>query len=70
MCFLFGRATKAVSIPAPVYYADVACGRARRWLGEVFGGEEGRRGEREWDHGELQRRITPGGRLRDEMFYI
>jgi len=69
LCFLFGRATKAVSIPAPVYYADVACGRARRWLGEVFVGEGGG-GKRELGYGELQRRITPEGRLRDEMFYV
>jgi len=29
MCHLFGRATKAVSIPAPVYYAHLAAARAK-----------------------------------------
>lgn len=29
MCYLFGRATKAVSICPPAYYADVVCERAR-----------------------------------------
>ncbi|KAF2762224.1 Piwi-domain-containing protein [Pseudovirgaria hyperparasitica] len=36
MCYLFGRATKAVSIPPPVYYADVLCERARRYLSGLF----------------------------------
>lgn len=29
MCYLFGRATKAVSICPPAYYADIVCERAR-----------------------------------------
>jgi hypothetical protein len=29
LCYLFGRATKAVSICPPAYYADIACERAR-----------------------------------------
>ena len=32
MCYLFGRATKAVSICPPAYYADLVCERARRYL--------------------------------------
>lgn len=32
MCYLFGRAAMAVSIPTPVYYADLACTRARSYL--------------------------------------
>lgn len=32
MCWLYGRATCAVSIPPPVYYADLACERGRRYL--------------------------------------
>lgn len=34
-CYLFGRATKAVSICPPAYYADIACERARRY--NIFG---------------------------------
>lgn len=29
MCYLFGRATKAISICPPAYYADIVCERAR-----------------------------------------
>ncbi|KAH0484261.1 MAG: uncharacterized protein KVP18_003484 [Porospora cf. gigantea A] len=29
LCHLFGRATKSVSLPAPVYYAHLACDRVR-----------------------------------------
>jgi eukaryotic translation initiation factor 2C len=36
MCYLFGRATKAVSICPPAYYADLVCERARRYLSEIF----------------------------------
>jgi eukaryotic translation initiation factor 2C len=37
LCYLFGRATKAVSICPAAYYADLLCDRARRYLSEVFG---------------------------------
>ncbi|PNY23392.1 Protein argonaute 5, partial [Tolypocladium capitatum] len=33
MCYVFGRATKAVGVCTPAYYADVACERARCYLG-------------------------------------
>jgi len=36
MCYLFGRATKAVSLCPPAYYADLACERARCYLSSVF----------------------------------
>lgn len=36
MCYLFGRATKAVSICPPAYYADLVCERARCYLSSVF----------------------------------
>ncbi|KAE8382191.1 ribonuclease H-like domain-containing protein [Aspergillus bertholletiae] len=35
-CYLFGRATKAVSICPPAYYADLVCTRARCYLSSVF----------------------------------
>ena len=37
MCYLFGRATKAVSICPPAYYADLVCTRARCYLSSSFG---------------------------------
>ncbi len=36
MCYLFGRATKAVSICPPAYYADIVCERARCYLSGYF----------------------------------
>ncbi|KAL2755996.1 hypothetical protein ACRALDRAFT_1064029 [Sodiomyces alcalophilus JCM 7366] len=36
MCYLFGRATKAVSICPPAYYADIVCERARVHRSEMF----------------------------------
>lgn len=36
LCYLFGRATKAVSICAPAYYADIVCERARAHRPEYF----------------------------------
>ncbi|PGH17512.1 hypothetical protein AJ79_01112 [Helicocarpus griseus UAMH5409] len=36
MCYLFGRATKAVSICPPAYYADLVCTRARCYLTRLF----------------------------------
>jgi eukaryotic translation initiation factor 2C len=36
LCYLFGRATKAVSICPPAYYADLLCERSRCYLSGVF----------------------------------
>ncbi|KAI1466141.1 eukaryotic translation initiation factor 2C 2 [Daldinia caldariorum] len=36
MCYVFGRATKAVSYCTPAYYADILCERARTYLHDVF----------------------------------
>ena len=36
MCYLFGRATKAVSLCPPAYHADLACERARCYLASLF----------------------------------
>ena len=36
MCYLFGRATKAVSVCPPAYYADLVCTRARCYLQDLF----------------------------------
>ena len=36
MCYMFGRATKAVSICPPAYYADLVCTRARCYLSRIF----------------------------------
>ena len=36
MCYLFGRATKAVSRCPPAYYADLVCARARVYLSHLY----------------------------------
>lgn len=36
MCYLYGRATKVVSIATPAYYADIVCERARCYLSGLF----------------------------------
>ena len=36
MCHLFGRATKAVSLCPPAYYADLLCTRLRCYLADQF----------------------------------
>ncbi|KAL1868840.1 hypothetical protein Plec18167_008145 [Paecilomyces lecythidis] len=36
ICYLFGRATKAVSVCPPAYYADLVCERARCYLSGVY----------------------------------
>lgn len=41
MCYMFGRATKAVSVCPPAYYADLVCTRARCYLSELFDPTDG-----------------------------
>ncbi|KAI2621955.1 Piwi-domain-containing protein [Hypomontagnella submonticulosa] len=36
LCYLFGRATKAVSICPPAYYADIVCTRQRVYVADYF----------------------------------
>lgn len=74
MCYMFGRATRAVSVAPPAYYADLVCERARRWLSRVMesstvgslmgvGGGQGSAGAR-------QEEVMVHERLRDTMWYI
>ncbi|KAK5999083.1 Argonaute RISC catalytic component 2 [Cladobotryum mycophilum] len=77
MCFTFGRATKAVSICTPAYYADILCERARCYLSNLFdspsnsaapsvaGSLEGVPGS-----GPSQGDLQIHRNLRDTMFYI
>ncbi len=78
MCYLFGRATKAVSICPPAYYADLVCGRARCYLSNIFDGStpaasvsEGTEGQGQGrDQNEMREDVKVHERLRDTMFYI
>ena len=76
MCYLFGRATKAISKCPPSYYADLLCDRARKYLSSLYeGGEsdaaslvttsaEGSAGEPDPDL------ITIHPNVRNSMFYM
>lgn len=72
LCYTYGRATKAVSICAPVYYADILCERARVYLKELYdaspGGSlaTGGTGGEPVGNGEVE----PHERVRNSMFYI
>ena len=69
LCYIYGRATKAVSICPPAYYADLACERGRcylQWHCNINEGESGRVYKQEnapW-HRDVNRV------LRNTMFYI
>ncbi|KAL7791377.1 Piwi domain-containing protein [Trichoderma ceciliae] len=78
MCYLFGRATKAVSYCTPAYYADILCERARCYLSRLFetpsnsaapsvveGSEGGNLGTGASEHD-----VQIHERLKDSMFYI
>lgn len=36
LCYVYGRATKAVSVATPAFYADIVCERARCYLNRLF----------------------------------
>lgn len=64
MCYLYGKATTSVSIPPPVYYADKACDRGRRYLSRVF--DQARaKGDPVKDSD-----VRVNEKLRNSMFYI
>lgn len=75
---MFSRATKVVSIPAPVYYTDIACTGAGRYLAEAPTGLESATSHRakltaarrEKICAELQARIKVHDTLNESMFYI
>lgn len=66
MCYLFGRATKAVSVCPPAYYADLVCDRARCYLSEVFEGTK----KEQVSQAELTAAIKIHRNLANSMFYI
>ncbi|KAF2841797.1 Piwi-domain-containing protein [Patellaria atrata CBS 101060] len=68
LCYLFGRATKAVSICPPAYYADLLCERGRAYLHNAM--TDGGDSEASFDPNaaEWTRGVHPN--LEDSMFYI
>jgi len=78
LCYLFGRATKAVSLCPPAYYADLVCERARFYLGglmdqsslgtpggSVVSGQTGSSGQ-----AVDPSRVKIHDNVKDSMFYI
>jgi eukaryotic translation initiation factor 2C len=69
MCYLFGRATKAVSICPPAYYADLVCTRARVHKSELFEETESASGGNDAAITRIKdRRVNI--RIADSMYYI
>ena len=72
LCYLFGRATKAVSVCPPAYYADLVCERARCYLAHVYAptpptsSAPSVSGEVAAD----ESMVSVHERVRDTMFYI
>ena len=67
MCYLYGRATKAVSICPPAYYADLVCTRARIHKEELFSDTDSVHHTSSRSQ-VLARQIHE--RLKDSMYYI
>lgn len=74
MCYLFGRATKAVSVCPPTYYADLVCTRARCYMSDLFDPTRSAAptgsvaGESSGLVSESQATVHPS--IKDTMFYI
>ncbi|EXJ91778.1 hypothetical protein A1O3_00328 [Capronia epimyces CBS 606.96] len=76
MCYLFGRATKAVSICPPAYYADLVCERARCYMSGLFNpsgassaGSVGE-GDESTSHGPDSSLVKIHPNVRNSMFYV
>jgi hypothetical protein len=76
MCYLFGRATKAVSICPPAYYADLVCERARCYLSGIFDATPGQTPAASVTEGHSQDPVANPDdvvihpNVKDSMFYI
>ncbi|KAI5286860.1 hypothetical protein KEM54_006447, partial [Ascosphaera aggregata] len=65
LCYIYGRATKSVSLCTPAKYADMACERARCYLSHLFNGSPGGKGQSAEVVG-----VTPHEKIKDTMFYL
>ena len=77
--YMFARATKAVSLVSPAYYADLACERGRCYLHKLLQGFGGGAGSSTGSANEEQimqeaRTMWHGGvsgpKLKETMFYL
>ncbi|KAK5652265.1 hypothetical protein OQA88_10613 [Cercophora sp. LCS_1] len=74
MCYAYGRATKAVSICTPAYYATLLCERSRCYLSGVFDPYPGSASPSISGNMEgiavIDEEVRIHPRIRDSMFYI
>ena len=75
LCFLYGRATKSVSICPAAYYADLVCERARFYLSRLFDATPGATPAGSVSEGGAGQAADPADvqihdSVRDTMFYI
>jgi eukaryotic translation initiation factor 2C len=79
LSYMFARATKAVSLVSPAYYADVACERGRCYLrkllqGQSEGGTTASSSTNEADAMKEAKALWRDGvsvnKLKDTMFYL
>ncbi|KDQ09564.1 hypothetical protein BOTBODRAFT_117083 [Botryobasidium botryosum FD-172 SS1] len=75
--YMYARATKAVSLIPPAYYADLACERARAYLSVLLSGNDNRSSSSQDAEREriYQEALTLWGRgihqdMKESMFYI
>jgi eukaryotic translation initiation factor 2C len=72
MCHLFGRATKAVSLCPPAYYADLLCTRLRCYLSDQFDPNDSSASQSVASGGTTSSNpdLVIPEQIRDSMFYI
>jgi hypothetical protein len=68
MCYAYGRATKAVSICPPAYYADLVATRARIHKAELFDDSHSDNRTTASQDAAMQRGIHE--KLKNTMYYI
>ena len=66
LCYMYGRATRAVSYCMPAYYADLVCDRARCYLSRMFDASASSAAS----SGGPVENVNVHPNLRDSMFYI
>lgn len=72
LCYMFGRANKAVSYCPPAYYADMACERGRCYLSHLFSPAISSAGSTTVDSSfpEVPESVRLHEAIKDSMFYI
>ena len=68
LCYGFGRATKAVSVCPPAFYADILAERGRCYLAKYVNHRWGPGKEFDWDEAPWTRNVHSS--LEESMFYI